>query len=107
MYPYIDIGPVHLGTFGLLLWLAAVIATVVLHKNFMRSKVDADALTAARLLRVLGEAQVNLDELAAARTTLDLRWRIRPTVEPQCPPEPGSGTHRASARPVSCDSCDF
>ena len=36
MFPYIDIGPIHLGTFGLLLWLAAVAATVVLHKNFVR-----------------------------------------------------------------------
>jgi phosphatidylglycerol:prolipoprotein diacylglycerol transferase len=39
MFPYIDIGPVHLGTFGLLLWLAAVAATVVLHKNFVRNGV--------------------------------------------------------------------
>src|SRR6267154_1901320 len=45
MFPYIDIGPVHLGTFGLLLWLAAVAATVVLHKNFRRYGVDADALS--------------------------------------------------------------
>jgi len=35
MYPYIDIGPAHLGTFGLLLWLAAVAATYVLHRNFV------------------------------------------------------------------------
>jgi len=37
--------PVHLGTFGLLLWLAAVAGTIVLHKNFNRNAVDADALT--------------------------------------------------------------
>ena len=36
MYPYINIGSFHLGTFGLLLWLAAVVATVVLHRNFVR-----------------------------------------------------------------------
>lgn len=54
MYPYIDIGPVHLGTFGLLLWLAAVVATVVLHKNFMRNKVDADALTVVAFVVIAG-----------------------------------------------------
>jgi len=44
MFPYIDLGPVHLGTFGLLLWLAAVAATLVLHRNFLRNGVDGDAL---------------------------------------------------------------
>ena len=44
MYPYIDIGPVHLGTFGLLLWVAAVVAGMVLYRNFRRHGVDADAL---------------------------------------------------------------
>ena len=44
MYPYINVGPLHLGTFGLLLWLAAVVGTYVLHRNFQRQGVDADAL---------------------------------------------------------------
>jgi phosphatidylglycerol:prolipoprotein diacylglycerol transferase len=54
MYPYIDIGPVHLGTFGLLLWLAAVVATVVLHKNFVRNGVDADALSVVAYTVIAG-----------------------------------------------------
>ena len=54
MFPYIDIGPVHLGTFGLLLWLAAVAATVVLHKNFVRNGVDADALSVVALVVIAG-----------------------------------------------------
>jgi phosphatidylglycerol:prolipoprotein diacylglycerol transferase len=54
MYPYLNFGPIHLGTFGLLLWLAAVVATVVLHKNFVRNGVDADALNAVALVVVLG-----------------------------------------------------
>jgi phosphatidylglycerol:prolipoprotein diacylglycerol transferase len=54
MYPYINIGPVHLGTFGLLLWLAAVIASVVLHKNFVRNKVDADALSVVAFVVIAG-----------------------------------------------------
>jgi phosphatidylglycerol:prolipoprotein diacylglycerol transferase len=54
MYPYLDIGPVHLGTFGLLLWLAAVAGTIVLHKNFERTGVDADALNVVALVVVAG-----------------------------------------------------
>jgi phosphatidylglycerol:prolipoprotein diacylglycerol transferase len=54
MYPYIDIGPAHLGTFGLLLWLAAVAATYVLHRNFIRNHVDADALNVVALVVVVG-----------------------------------------------------
>lgn len=44
MYPYLNLGPLHLGTFGLLLWLAAAVGTWVLHRNFNRHGVDADAL---------------------------------------------------------------
>jgi len=54
MFPYIDIGPVHLGTFGLLLWLAAVMAIVVLHKNFKRNGVDADALNVVAFVVIAG-----------------------------------------------------
>jgi phosphatidylglycerol---prolipoprotein diacylglyceryl transferase len=54
MYPYIDIGPLHLGTFGLLLWLAAVAGTVVLHKNFYRNGIDADALNIVAIVVVSG-----------------------------------------------------
>jgi len=54
MYPYIDIGPVHLGTFGLMLWLAAVVATIVLHKNFVRNGVEADALSVVAFAVIAG-----------------------------------------------------
>ena len=54
MYPYLNIGPVHLGMFGLLLWLAAVAGTIVLHKNFARNGVDADALNVVAMVVVGG-----------------------------------------------------
>jgi len=65
MYPYLPtIGPIHLfhmtlgpfqpGTFGLLLWLAAVAATVVLHKSFVRAKVGDDALNIVAVVVVAG-----------------------------------------------------
>lgn len=54
MFPYINLGPWHIGTFGLLLWLAAVCAVVVLHYNFKRNGVDADALNVVALAVVAG-----------------------------------------------------
>src|ERR1017187_4785707 len=54
MYPYLDFGPVHLGTFGLLLWLGAGAGGFVLHKNFVRHDVDADALNVVALVVVAG-----------------------------------------------------
>jgi len=47
-------GPIMLGTFGIMLWLAAVTAIVVLHYNFVRYWVHADALTIAALATVAG-----------------------------------------------------
>ena len=54
MYPYLNLGPIHAGTFGLLLWLAAVVATIVLHKNFSRNNVDADALNVVAVVVIAG-----------------------------------------------------
>jgi phosphatidylglycerol:prolipoprotein diacylglycerol transferase len=56
MYPYITFGVFHpgLGTFGLFLWLAAVLAGVVLHQSFMRDGVDADALNVVCLVVLAG-----------------------------------------------------
>jgi phosphatidylglycerol:prolipoprotein diacylglycerol transferase len=54
MYPYIHIGSFQLGTFGLLLWLAAVCGAVVLHRNFLRNGVEADALNVVALVTLCG-----------------------------------------------------
>ncbi|QHN04093.1 prolipoprotein diacylglyceryl transferase [Granulicella sp. WH15] len=54
MYPYLNIGPLHLGTFGLLLWLAAVAATVMLHRSFTRDGVDGDALNIVAMVVIAG-----------------------------------------------------
>jgi phosphatidylglycerol:prolipoprotein diacylglycerol transferase len=77
MFPYITIGSWHIGTFGLLLWFAAVCATFVLHRNFQRNGVDADALNVVTLVVLAGivgakmwhELQ-NTRELAAAWHTI-------------------------------------
>jgi phosphatidylglycerol:prolipoprotein diacylglycerol transferase len=54
MYPYLNLGFAHVGTFGLMLWLAAVCATVVLHKNFVRNGADADALNVVTMVVLAG-----------------------------------------------------
>ena len=54
MYPYLHLGPLTLGTFGILLWLGAVAATVILHKNFQRFSIDADALNVVAFVTIAG-----------------------------------------------------
>ncbi len=54
MYPYLHLGPLTVGTFGLLLWLAAVCAGYVLHRNFRRFGIQADAVTVVAFTTVLG-----------------------------------------------------
>ena len=54
MYPYIHIGSFQLGTFGILLWLAAVAGIFVMQKTFTRDGVDADALNIVALAVILG-----------------------------------------------------
>jgi phosphatidylglycerol:prolipoprotein diacylglycerol transferase len=73
MFPYINLGSFHIGTFGLLLWFAAVCGTVVLYKNFVRNGVDADALNVVTMVVLAGIVGAklwheleNVHELAAA-----------------------------------------
>ena len=54
MYPYLHIGSLQLGTFGILLWLAAVAGIAVLQKTFTRDGVDADALNIVTLAVICG-----------------------------------------------------
>ena len=75
MYPYLNLGFAHIGAFGLLLWLAAVCATVVLHKNFIRNGVDADALNVVTLVVLAGIIGAKLwHELENVRE-LEAAWR--------------------------------
>lgn len=54
MYPFIHLGPVTIGTFGLLLWLAAVCAGLVLHFNFRRFAIHSDAISIVAFVTVMG-----------------------------------------------------
>lgn len=54
MYPFIHIGRFQIGTFGILLWLAAVSGCWVLYKNFQRKGVEADAINVTAMATVAG-----------------------------------------------------
>jgi phosphatidylglycerol:prolipoprotein diacylglycerol transferase len=54
MYPFIHIGRFSVGTFGILLWLAAVSACWVLYRNFRRWNIDADAIGIVAISTVAG-----------------------------------------------------
>jgi phosphatidylglycerol:prolipoprotein diacylglycerol transferase len=54
MYPFIHIGTFELGTFGLLVWLAAVFAGFLLHLTFERDGVDADAMNVVVFVLLAG-----------------------------------------------------
>ena len=54
MYPYIHIGRLSIGTFGILLWLAAVCGCWVLYRNFRRWRIAADAISIVAVSTVAG-----------------------------------------------------
>lgn len=54
MYPFIHIGHFSIGTFGIMLWLAAVCACWVLHRNFQRWNLNADAIGIVAISTVAG-----------------------------------------------------
>ena len=58
MYPYIhlSLGSLHynIPTFGLMLWVAAVAAGLVMDRNFRRSKIDADAIGMVAITVIAG-----------------------------------------------------
>jgi phosphatidylglycerol:prolipoprotein diacylglycerol transferase len=54
MYPFIHIGRFSIGTFGIMLWLAAVAACWILYRNFRRWGIDADAISIVAVSTVAG-----------------------------------------------------
>ncbi len=74
MFPFLNFGSLHIGTFGLLLWLAAVCGTWVLHRNFGRGGVSADALNVVVFTVIAGIIGAKLwHELQDVRE-LKLAW---------------------------------
>ncbi len=75
MYPFLHLGSLHIGTFGLLLWLAAVCGTWVLHRNFVRGGINADALNVVVFTVVAGILGAKLWHELQDTHELALAWR--------------------------------
>ena len=54
MLPFLHLGSITLGTFGILMWLAAVTAAYVLHRSFLRAGVSADAIVVVSVVMISG-----------------------------------------------------
>jgi phosphatidylglycerol:prolipoprotein diacylglycerol transferase len=54
MFPYLHLGSLTLGTFGILMWFAAVTAAYVLHRAFVRAGVTADAIVVVSTVMIAG-----------------------------------------------------
>ena len=54
MYPFLHVGRFSIGTFGIMLWLAAVAGCWILHRNFRRWGIDADAISIVAVATVAG-----------------------------------------------------
>ncbi len=54
MYPFFHIGHISIGTFGLMLWLAAVCGWWILDQNFRRFGLKADAMGIVAVVTVAG-----------------------------------------------------
>jgi len=54
MLPFLHLGPLNVPTFGLMLWLAAVVGGIVLERNFRRSGISSDAIGMVMITVVAG-----------------------------------------------------
>lgn len=54
MLPFIHLGHLNIPTFGLMLWLAAVVAALIMDRSFRRAAIDADAVGIVAIAVVAG-----------------------------------------------------
>lgn len=54
MLPYLHLGHLSIPTFGLMLWLAAVIGAIIVDRGFRRAAIDADAVGIVAIAVVAG-----------------------------------------------------
>ena len=72
MYPFIHLGPVTLPTYGIMLWLAAVTAAVLVDRAFKRAHITADAVGMVAITVVVGIVGGKLWHLAD--TPIEFRY---------------------------------
>ncbi len=77
MIPYLHIWHLSLPTFGLMLWLAAVAAAVVMDRNFRRAGLDADAVGMVAVAVVAGIVGAKLWHVIDTPVEFrELGWRV-------------------------------
>ncbi len=77
MYPFIHIGHFNLPTFGLMLWLAAVAAALVVERGFRRAHIDADAIGIVAITVVAGIVGAKLWHVVDTPADFrELGWRV-------------------------------
>ncbi|HEY1766512.1 MAG TPA: prolipoprotein diacylglyceryl transferase family protein [Terracidiphilus sp.] len=77
MYPFIHIGHFNLPTFGLMLWLAAVAAAVVVERGFRRAHIEADAVGIVAITVVAGIVGAKLWHVLDTPADFhELGWRV-------------------------------
>lgn len=77
MYPFIHIGHFDLPTFGLMLWLAAVVAAFVMDRGFRRAGIEADAVGIVAITVVAGVVGAKLWHVLDTPADFhELGWRV-------------------------------
>jgi phosphatidylglycerol---prolipoprotein diacylglyceryl transferase len=77
MYPFIHIAHFNLPTFGLLLWLAAVFAAIMVDRGFRRAGIEADAVGIVAITVVAGVLGAKLwHVLDTPADFRELGWRV-------------------------------
>jgi phosphatidylglycerol---prolipoprotein diacylglyceryl transferase len=77
MYPFIHIGHFNLPTFGLMLWLAAVAAALIVDRGFKRAHIDADAVGIVAITVVMGIVGAKLWHVIDTPADFrELGWRV-------------------------------
>jgi phosphatidylglycerol:prolipoprotein diacylglycerol transferase len=77
MYPFIHIGHFSLPTFGLMLWLAAVAAALLMDRGFRRAAIDADAVGIVAITVVAGIVGAKLWHVLDTPSDFrEMGWRV-------------------------------
>lgn len=77
MIPYLQIWGLHIPTFGLMLWLAAVAAGLVMDRTFRRAHINADAVGMVAVAVVAGIVGAKLWHVIDTPSEFrDMGWRV-------------------------------
>jgi phosphatidylglycerol:prolipoprotein diacylglycerol transferase len=77
MLPYLHIWSLHVPTFGLMIWLAAVVAAFLLDRSFRRAGIDADAVGMVAVAVVAGIVGAKLWHVLDSPSEFrEVGWRV-------------------------------